>query len=631
VAAALTDSRILPLLDLLEGDSSPVLVIPYVEGTDLGRIISDRRAIRQGKPLMASHPWATLEDKEYLAQILPVLDKVIEAVTVIHQAHVVHRDIKPSNVLVDRNGSVWLTDFGLARLGQGESITSPGVAMGSPGFMSPEQWDGRADIKDSTDVFSLGVTLYQALTLDLPYGTTRLAAQAPPPLQPSRLQPLLSEDFDRVVLTALAADREERYQTANQLQEDWRRIRQGLPAPARRFRVVRRLARRMTRTPWRTAGLFLGLLLAAVWGIRSFHDLQGASQPPSAMDSDPNFCGRVQIITEPPGARVVLVPFDENGEPRTNEMVRPPEGSLTPLTLTHVPVGNCLVVADIPGFGFQEVSRTVPPPGQMKPFYPHDRWDKADDGTVTLPTIRIYPEDDVRKGMAYFEGGQFIMGPDIPVGKTASPAHRRTVSSFYLDTTEVSVGAFRRSGLLLPRELGETKPDQPADIDRRAVTYITFYGALDYAEKIGKRLPTEAEYEFAATLGGRQAFPWGDEKRRVTEWGPLEVGQPLFDRTPTPRPIFGLYSNVAEWTDSLLTPYDPTRHPSAFPYHPDWLRAYRDSRVVRGAPPSVLKGLPPKEAESQLGPRWRTMVPRYERLQAVGFRCARSAKPRFFD
>src|SRR5206468_1198069 len=141
------------------------------------------------------HPWAALPDEEFLARVLGLLDRVIDALMRLHQADVLHRDIKPSNILVDVQGDGWLTDFGLARFGSHPGAAWDGT-VGTPGYMSPEHWDGNADIDGRADVFSLGVTAYQALTLEQPFGRTRLKPAAPEPTPPSRHNPLLPARLD---------------------------------------------------------------------------------------------------------------------------------------------------------------------------------------------------------------------------------------------------------------------------------------------------------------------------------------------------------------------------------------------------------------------------------------------------
>ena len=237
LAARLSEASILPVLEAREVDGVPYIVMPYVEGWDLGRVITDRCAALRGEldGRQSRHPWADLDDDGYLDRALLVLDRLVEAVAALHRADVIHRDIKPSNVLLDHDGNVWLTDFGLATLtGSGDSsLTAVGTQLGSPGLMSPEQWGGREDLDHRVDVFGLGATIYNALTLRLPYGTRMLSEREPLALPPRRLQRALRRDHDTVILGSLEPDRRDRYTSAVEFADDWRRVRGGL-CPSRK-------------------------------------------------------------------------------------------------------------------------------------------------------------------------------------------------------------------------------------------------------------------------------------------------------------------------------------------------------------------------------------------------------------
>jgi formylglycine-generating enzyme required for sulfatase activity len=158
------------------------------------------------------------------------------------------------------------------------------------------------------------------------------------------------------------------------------------------------------------------------------------------------------------------------------------------------------------------------------------------------------------------------------------------------------------------------------------VTGVTFDQAVAFAERIGRRLPTEEEYEFAATGGGRYRFPWGDDERPWhSDVGPSwrfgPVGQvDDYDQTRTAPPVFGLFSNVAEWTGSMLRPY-----PGSIP-----LPGFTEFRVVRGGTPRVVEGKPPRDGEI-FSPRFRQSQLRDARAPGIGFRCARSLRPRFLE
>jgi formylglycine-generating enzyme required for sulfatase activity len=560
-----------------------------------------------------------MPDREYLDRVLPLLDHVVDAVTVIHQAGVLHRDIKPSNVLTDARGNLWLSDFGLARLKEKGLGTSPGEALGTPGFMSPEQSEGAEDLDFRSDVFSVAATIYRVLTLEMPYGLR--GEKDDPPVPCSRLQPALSPDFDAVLLKALEKDRELRYPSAKEFQEDWRRARQGLLPRARTMGKVRRWARSIRRHKLQVAvGLLFVLLLGSVG-----YFLSQPKRPPS---TDP-IIRTVKLETKPPGARVVMVPIDpKTGEFLPDQAIRPEE--TTPLTIQEVPAGEYLVVADIEGFGFHEVYRTVPEsgqnffgldPGQERPKGPapsRQIWEENPDGSVSLEGIRIPNANEVVKGMALFAGGQFLMGPENGL----APPHPVDVSSFYLDPTEVTVGDYKKV-LKLPEEVHREKIG-----DEYAVCFVTFYEARSYAESAGKRLPDEAEYEYAATNKGSQKFPWGrNGPGQITEWSFGRVRKPDYDHTDTEPRVFGLFSNVMEWTNSWNLP------DASLP--PEIQREFLGTRIVRGGAPPVVYGKPFTHPDDKTGhpwdPRGRWGYSMKSGYRGVGFRCARSEKPRFMQ
>jgi serine/threonine-protein kinase len=623
IAAKLADCRIVPVLDIIEADGSPILVMQFIEGCDLGRIIADRHEVRAGESAEGRHPWATLSDQVYLDHILPVLDMVLESVVALHQGQVVHRDIKPSNILIDQRNNAWLGDFGLARLGQGSGITCPGVGVGTHGFMSPEQWEGREDVGPLSDVFSVGATLYQALTLELPYGRERISDRSHPPLAPSKRQRLLSFDFDTVLLKALEPELRNRYTSARDFLDDWRLVRQDQLPKARRTSWGRRVARQVRRH----RAAMTGLILMALVAVGTF--MLGSSKPErdSAQGSAPAEIQKrtVELNTQPPGATVVFVPLDEYGSPRPEHKIKARQR--TPLIQADVHVGEYLVIAKTDDGRFHEVYRTVPYIGQAKiGLGAPRRWEEKEGGNVELPPIEI-PTLEAHRGMAKFVGGSFTMG-----SKTLkiAPEHTRTVDAFYLDCHETTIGEFRAVLKGLPQQLNsEPKPDN------FPVTFVSYNGALAYAEALGKRLPDEAEHEFAATNGGRTQFPWPDSPRTITEWPFGPVGIPEYDRTNTDPPVYGLFSNVAEWTSSGYTQY-PTADPSVLQHFqsPEIQKLFRDVRVVRGGPEPVVMGmLDPKGKGSWASwdPRYRTSYTRDQVYPGLGFRCARSVKARFLE
>jgi tetratricopeptide (TPR) repeat protein len=200
--------------------------------------------------------------------------QVAEGLAAAHAAGLVHRDIKPSNVMLDpASGRTKITDFGLARPAGGPSdVTQDSAAVGTPAYMSPEQ--ARGDAVDArSDVYSLGATLYQALTGEPPFRGTASAVLRqvietdPPP--PRRINSALPRDLDTICMKAMARDAAGRYQTARDLADDLGRFLRGETILARPAGVLERTWRFSRRHPLVAclAGSLAVVTLSGVAGI----------------------------------------------------------------------------------------------------------------------------------------------------------------------------------------------------------------------------------------------------------------------------------------------------------------------------------------------------------------------------
>jgi serine/threonine protein kinase/tetratricopeptide (TPR) repeat protein len=166
-----------------------------------------------------------------------------------HQHGVIHRDIKPSNLLVDPAGKLWVTDFGLARVPRDAAFSATGDVVGTMRYMSPEQAKGQTSLIDPrTDVYSLGVTLYELLTLEpavpgtsSPELLRRIDQLVPRP--PRKLRPQIPADLENVILKAIAKDREDRYESARDLADDLQRFLDGKPTLAKPPTITERAAK----------------------------------------------------------------------------------------------------------------------------------------------------------------------------------------------------------------------------------------------------------------------------------------------------------------------------------------------------------------------------------------------------
>jgi serine/threonine protein kinase len=187
--------------------------------------------------------------------------QVAEALAYAHNEGVLHRDIKPSNLLLDGRGNTWITDFGLAKTEGTDGLTQTGDFVGTLRYMAPERLEGWSDRR--SDIYGLGATLYELLTLQTLYhGSSRaqLVDQIlnEPPAAPKKLDPSVPEDLETIILKAMAKEPAERYHTAEDIAEDLRRFLADRPIVARRATLLEQLNR------WRRRNPVVAALSAAV-------------------------------------------------------------------------------------------------------------------------------------------------------------------------------------------------------------------------------------------------------------------------------------------------------------------------------------------------------------------------------
>ena len=202
-------------------DKEMYFVAEFVDGQDLKAIIREKG------------PWNASEAAELTAKIADVL-------AIAHSKGIVHRDIKPHNIMIDKDGAVKLLDFGVAR-GKGagmETLTKTGMIVGTPEYMSPEQF-GTNRVDERSDIYSLGVVLFELLTGHTPFdGETPVAIAlkvvAEAPTAPRELRKDIPAWIERIVLQCLDKDPKKRYWTATELAVDLRKQRTGA-GPRRRW------------------------------------------------------------------------------------------------------------------------------------------------------------------------------------------------------------------------------------------------------------------------------------------------------------------------------------------------------------------------------------------------------------
>ena len=219
--------------------------------------------------------------------------QIADALAYAHAQGVLHRDIKPSNLLLDLRGTVWVTDFGLAKAADAagaDDLTRAGDFVGTVRYMAPERFDGAGDHR--ADMYSLGLTLYELLALE-PAFTARGGAQlveqvlAAAPPAPRSLAPAIPRDLETIVLKAIARDPAMRYPSAGELAEDLRRFLEDRPIRARRASSAEQAFRWCRRNP-AVASLLTAVLVvfAAGAAVAGFFAVRAETQRERAEDRE---------------------------------------------------------------------------------------------------------------------------------------------------------------------------------------------------------------------------------------------------------------------------------------------------------------------------------------------------------
>ncbi|HKE00585.1 MAG TPA: FG-GAP-like repeat-containing protein, partial [Planctomycetota bacterium] len=264
-----------------------------LHGRDVARAVEELAIRREGAAPVAATE--ALSGRSYVEVACRLVLQVAEALAHAHRTGILHRDVKPSNVLVRPDGTAVLTDFGLARDLAGPSHTQTGAFAGTPYYLAPEQLHGPAEAIDArVDVYALGVTLYELVTLRRPFeGDTaaailaRIASDEPP--RPTRLRAGVPRDLETIVLKAIEKDLARRYASADAFADDLRAFLEFRPIQAKPPSLVARAGKLARRN--RTASAAAAIAAAAL-GIGA---IAWWAQP-----------GTLEIASTPEGAMVVL-------------------------------------------------------------------------------------------------------------------------------------------------------------------------------------------------------------------------------------------------------------------------------------------------------------------------------------
>jgi eukaryotic-like serine/threonine-protein kinase len=282
--------NIVPVYQVGEADGLHFIAMKYIPGTSLDVLIRVQQASRQrleddtpgggrdadlddswdARPVRRGggpRPIKPLSGPRWTYRAVRVVEKIARALAHLHENGIVHRDVKPGNILIDQQGDPWLVDFGLVREVDSESVSDHDGILGTVQYVAPEQIEHEQTRPDPrSDLFSLGVSLYEAVTLKRPFdrrgtSSTLFAVAREAPVAPRVHQGGIPEDLERVILKALAKAPDLRYQTGTAFADDLRLVRTFKPVPPARTAVGRQLRQACARNP--------ALVVAVVFAILS--------------------------------------------------------------------------------------------------------------------------------------------------------------------------------------------------------------------------------------------------------------------------------------------------------------------------------------------------------------------------
>ncbi len=632
--------------------------------------------------------------------LLTALSLVRQAADALGYAHthgssvhgrIVHRDIKPDNLLLHRREgdlpeeeryTLKISDFGVARLERGGVQTISGVPIGTPAYMSPEQCKAEKKIDGRSDIYSLGVVLYQVVTGMLPFPTMSLTEAilshvTRPPLPPSYYRPDLPSQLETIILRCLEKDPADRFQTMEELGAAIDALREELragtigvsepffpptisPAPEETTRYEDEGASAEDGTSYD-----LSLRPDSQVGVEAIEGLptdrrEGASLlpteravPTEIVASPPLRWFRrllpllVMLLLIPLRGGMASIAFRYLGRlfgvpPRIAAFVAEPDayplGGAAQLTLRW-DVRFARRIRIDPKVGERSEGRgevTLPAPQESQTFRL-----RAENGAgMEEAVLRVFVYDPAGRGMRRFAGGTFPRGSP-EAGEDAQPVRRVELSPFWLDATEVTVEEYEAcvtDGFCSPA--GEGRHCNAHRYERRhhPINCVDWTQARAFCAWIGGRLPTEAQWEFAARGGEGRRFPWGDtlpeggtspmgnfadhSLREILDAAPVIPGYddgfpttaPVGSFPPTPEGLFDMAGNVAEWVADGYRRDFYASAPSKDPEAPDTL----EERVFRGGSWC--------NTSNELLAAFRFFESPTFRHPAVGFRCAMPAR-----
>lgn len=541
VGELLEHPAIVPVYGRAQQGGIDYIIMKYIEGATLADLLALERGESPKNPAAADRPvpWAGVADPERSRRVSGMLAEVADGLHHAHKCGIVHRDVKPSNILIDNSGRAHITDFGIAKVKARPAMTEPGGRVpGTLPYMSPEQVRSIGiEIDHRTDIFSLGVVLYEATAGRLPFEKTseetsgeaidkevsrKILECDPDPIR--RVNPRIPADLARICHRALEKHPADRFDSADEFASELRRYSRSQKVSCRASAPRRWIRKQVRKRAKVLAGsIVLLLCLALMWALVA-NGLRTRWL-------------KVNLEIEVPASAVVNIErFNTNG------------------TLS----------------------------GVVRTLKPHERRISLDPGLYRIvvrfsegvaeatallvageafPVIRLnlpHPED-INK-LRFVPGGRYQIGPpDVD-----TPPRHVMLDPFLISPTEVTNAEYRvfvmATSYAPPRTWAV--PYNPAD-DNLPVTGISWDDANAYCRWRGVRLPTPLEWEAAARGPDARLYPWGDQVRDDLLVVDTPIERPIRERYlagaravnvdghPTPSGLMHMCSNVQEYTEGI--------------------------------------------------------------------------------
>jgi eukaryotic-like serine/threonine-protein kinase len=545
-AAAMIDHpNAIKVTDFGRADDMLYLVMEFVQGISLRNLLRKEGYLSPAKTA------------DIMVQVCAALDAA-------HSHNIIHRDLKPDNIMIKQNDLgqlvVKVLDFGLAKIRTPDksSLTGAGIILGTFSYMSPEQCSGERVIDQHTDIYSLGVVAFEMLTGQLPFIANTFAGflskhifETPPSLR--TIRPEIPEGVDQAVLRTLEKEPEARHKSAGEFATELARAayaaRSQSPSVDQQIHITSKYTEAgkssVTKPGERT----------------NISDDAHTAAYKSGAGAVENRTGKIEKMDT-----------SLSTDTRTERDEVKAEAKTIPRRRIHLYIGLSVVLLLLLGGSYFFISKL----GQRGP---------AQAGSQKI--------DSSAPGMLLIKGGWLKMGT-LEGYDYEQPMHEVYVDSFYIDETEVTNEQFEKFVLatghkteaeIVGNEENSWKAYATPERKNHPVVLVSWDDAAAYAKWAGKRLPTEAEWEYAAR-GGLigQKYPWGDDPppRHANFGRGRKPGTPPTEPVKSYEPNgYGLYDmagNVSEWCQDWFDPKYYSSSPERNPAGP----STGQSRVIRG-------------------------------------------------